>query len=200
MRQVAVLFARADSIYKTLPGCDVWDIERDARKWPGGAPIVGHPPCRTWSSLSHFCTQAAPGEKELAPWCVEQIRKWGGVLEHPPKSKLWPHMKLPEPGAPRDKWGGFTIEVKQYWWGHLCDKWTRFYIVGVGALPLPIPFRAGEAPMVMQFSHKCRRRPQLKPRSLREATPPALAEWLVELARRTRKPLAQSEGKEGSRG
>jgi hypothetical protein len=35
---VAVLFARADSVYKALDGCDVWDIERDARRWPGGSP------------------------------------------------------------------------------------------------------------------------------------------------------------------
>ena len=27
-----MLFARVNSIYKTLEGCDVWDIERDARK------------------------------------------------------------------------------------------------------------------------------------------------------------------------
>ena len=46
MTQVAVLFARADSIYKTLPGCDVYDIKRDARTWPGGCPVVAHPPCR----------------------------------------------------------------------------------------------------------------------------------------------------------
>lgn len=28
MTPVAVLFARTDSVYKTQPGCDVWDIER----------------------------------------------------------------------------------------------------------------------------------------------------------------------------
>lgn len=32
---VAVLFARSDSYYKSLPGCDVWDAERDARRWLG---------------------------------------------------------------------------------------------------------------------------------------------------------------------
>ena len=37
---IAVLFARADSVYKTLPDCDVWDIDRDARRWPGGGPVV----------------------------------------------------------------------------------------------------------------------------------------------------------------
>lgn len=33
MQQVAVLFARTDSVYKGLPGCDVYDIERDARTY-----------------------------------------------------------------------------------------------------------------------------------------------------------------------
>ena len=38
MKTVAVLFARADSVYKTLPGVDVWDEARDARQWPGSGP------------------------------------------------------------------------------------------------------------------------------------------------------------------
>lgn len=79
---IAVLFARSDSIYKSLPGCDVYDIERDALTWPGGSPVVAHPPCRAWGS---FAWRARPreGERECAPWAVEQIRRHGGVLEHP---------------------------------------------------------------------------------------------------------------------
>lgn len=46
MSGVAVLFARQDSHYKSIAGVDVWDIDRDARKWPGGMPVVAHPPCR----------------------------------------------------------------------------------------------------------------------------------------------------------
>lgn len=46
---VAVLFARADSIYKGLPGVDVYDADRDARTFPGGCPVVAHPPCRAWA-------------------------------------------------------------------------------------------------------------------------------------------------------
>ena len=48
---VAVLFARSDSVYKTLPGCDVWDKERDARCFAGNEKIVAHPPCRGWGKL-----------------------------------------------------------------------------------------------------------------------------------------------------
>ena len=66
MEPVAVLFARADSIYKSMPGCDVYDIERDARTWPGGAPVVAHPPCRSWGKFAHMA-KPRPGERELAP-------------------------------------------------------------------------------------------------------------------------------------
>lgn len=62
------------------------------------------------------------------------------MLEHPAGSTLWPVAGLPEPGE-RDAWGGFTIIVPQFWWGHLADKATRLYICGCepGDLP-PVPF------------------------------------------------------------
>lgn len=93
---VAVLFARADSVYKSLPGCDVWDAERDARRWPGGAPLVAHPPCRAWGRLRTFA-RPAEGEEDLARWAVGQVRRWGGVLEHPATSRLWADQQLPPP-------------------------------------------------------------------------------------------------------
>lgn len=76
MRQVAVLFARADSVYKTMPGTDVWDMERDARRWPGGAPVVAHPPCRAWASLRHHA-KPRPDEKGLALFAIESVRPLG---------------------------------------------------------------------------------------------------------------------------
>lgn len=51
--RVSVLYTRSDSVYKTL-GVDCWDMERDARLFPGGNPIVAHPPCRAWGQLSHM--------------------------------------------------------------------------------------------------------------------------------------------------
>ena len=41
---VAVLFARRDSVYKTLPGTDVYDADRDARTYDGDGPSLCHPP------------------------------------------------------------------------------------------------------------------------------------------------------------
>jgi hypothetical protein len=178
---VAVLFGRADSIYKTIEGCDVWDMERDATKYTGSDPVVAHPPCRSWSQLRHFA-KPRPGEKDLAPWAVEQVRRCGGVLEHPAKSALWPALGLPEPGQ-RDEWGGWTFAAPQMWWGHWCNKATRLYIVGCEPSQLPpVPLVLGEASHVQTYSHKCRNRPQLPP-SMREKTPPAFAAWLIAVAR-----------------
>ncbi len=63
---VAVLYARADSNYRALDRCDVWDAERDARRWPGGVPVVAHPPCRAWGRLRAFA-KPREDEKALAP-------------------------------------------------------------------------------------------------------------------------------------
>lgn len=112
---VAVLFARADSHYKALAGVDVWDAERDARRWPGGCPVVAHPPCRAWGQLRALANPR-PDEKALAIYAVEQVRKFGGVLEHPKNSTLWPTLGLPRPGE-RDEFGGWTLPIYQMWWG-----------------------------------------------------------------------------------
>lgn len=182
----AVLFARRDSVYKTL-AADVWDADRDALKWPGGAPIVAHPPCRAWGSLWYFA-KPRPGEKELALWSVDKIREFGGVLEHPAASKLWAEKPLPEPGE-RDQFGGFTLPVLQWWFGHRAAKATRLYICGCEPWDVPeIPFRIGEPEFVVSPSSGKRKgmpgwKPQIRTPE-REATPPAFAKWLLELARR----------------
>jgi hypothetical protein len=188
MSTVAVLFARADSVYKTMPDCDVWDIDRDAMNWPGGSPIVAHPPCRAWGRLSHMANPR-PGEMDLARWAVSQIRVYGGVLEHPAASRLWADQHLPAPGQ-RDIYGGWTLTIAQNWWGHRAEKLTRLYIVGCPANELPdIPFTLGRATHVIASSTGRQRRghPDFRPevtRAERERTPPELATWLCEVARR----------------
>ncbi|WP_235430292.1 hypothetical protein [Xanthomonas sp. MUS 060] len=182
-----MLFARADSIYKTLPGCDVYDKERDARTFAGAMPVVAHPPCRAWGSLRGLA-KPLPGEKDLAPWAVEQVQRWGGVLEHPRMSRLWPHAGLPGAGR-RDSIGGFTIGIDQYHFGHRAEKKTLLYVVGCEPGDVPaIPLRLGRAPCVVTNRRGLRvgmpgYRSEIT-KAEREHTPPALAEWLVELARR----------------
>lgn len=185
---VAVLFARRDSIYKTLPGCDVWDEDRDARIWPGGAPVVAHPPCRLWGGLSHLST-ADKREKWCGIMAVSAVRIWGGCLEHPQRSKLWKTASLPAPDEGRDEFGGFTVAFPQMWFGHPAEKWTWIYVCGIAPAQVPeIPFRLGEAThkVTNGGEHPRAGEPGYRPevtRYWRDATPWALANWLVTIAR-----------------
>jgi len=182
---VAILFARSDSIYKTLPDCDVWDEARDARNWTGGASVVAHPPCRLWGKLRQFAKAADPeAERRLAMMAVMAVQAFGGVLEHPAESTLWAHMGLPLPGRAPDNFGGWTAEIRQCDWGHKAEKPTWFYIVGCHPDDLPpLPPRS-EPTGVIKPQRGVPRTLKIVTKAEREATPEPLARWLVELARR----------------
>lgn len=186
-KTVAVLFARADSVYKTFPECDVYDIERDARTWPGGCPVVAHPPCRAWASLRHHA-KPRDGEKDLALLAIGHVRCWGGVLEHPQLSTLWRVAGLPEPGI-QDEFGGWTLVIDQQWWGHRARKRTRLYIVGCEPAGIPLmPLALGDATHTVGLwsgRDRATARPSIsKPEY--ESTPIEFARWLVDLALRCR--------------
>lgn len=184
---VAVLFARSDSIYKKMQGCDVWDIDRDARRWPGGAPVVAHPPCRLWAKLRQFAKSTDPeAERLLAIKAVMCVRAAGGVLEHPADSTLWAFCGMPGPGRAPDRHGGWTAEIRQCDWGHKAEKRTWLYIVGVHPDDLPLMPPRAEPTGVIKPQRGVPRSLKIVTKAEREHTPPALAEWLVDLARRTR--------------
>lgn len=192
---VAVLYARGDSIYRDIEGCDVWDAVRDARNFPGGTPVVAHPPCRAWGQLSHMASPG-PWEHHLARLAVWQVRDNGGVLEHPLRSKLWRDQKLPKPGD-RDEWGGWSMTIPQRWFGHPMEKLTILYVCGCEPSDAPtVPYTMEPATHAMGGKWL----PGIKKRlggdgiiredaragKVREGTPPAFADWLVDLARRCR--------------
>jgi hypothetical protein len=144
-KMIAVLFARNDSRYKQLEGYDVYDIDRDARNFNANYPVIAHPPCRAWGMLSHMA-KPRPDEKDLAWFALDKVRKNGGVLEHPKGSRLWKEAPLPMPGEFADEFGGFTILIDQYNFGHVATKWTHLYIVGINQSDLPnLPKKEGIA-------------------------------------------------------
>jgi hypothetical protein len=137
MKKYAALFCRSDSAYKKRESWDVYDAERDARSFKGGIPCVCHPPCRKWGVLSHMAHNARPGEKRLALWSIVQVRRNGGIIEHPSGSKLF-KKHLPDSGHLPDEFGGFTIEIDQFDFGHVAHKKTKLYICGIGFKDLPV--------------------------------------------------------------
>lgn len=190
MMDVSALFVMPDSIYKQI-GVDSWDENRDALKWPGGNSVVAHPPCRLWGRLRQFST-APESEKELATWAVDQVRKYGGVLEHPAHSTLWPHKGLPGPGQPADKYGGYSLCIDQFWWGHLAKKKTFLYIVGCPMRSIPeysIRFDA-VCHVVSSLGNKTPKKEITK--KARKATPENFARWLIEIAKICNKNINES--------
>lgn len=195
---VAVLFARADSNYKTLPDVEVFDAERDARTYDGPWPVVAHPPCRAWGRLRAFANPR-PDERNLGRLAVALVREFGGVLEHPAGSTLWAAQKLPRPGE-RDQYGGWTLAAPQKWWGHKAEKDTWFYVCGVEPSEIPaLPYVMDEAAYVVQSRKRQDYRPHIT-KAEREHTPPPLCGWLVELAAKCKthnapsSPAAQQSG------
>lgn len=175
-----VLFCRADSVYKDLPNADPWDMERDARRWPGGRACIAHPPCRAWGQLRAFA-KPRPDEKELSLWAIAQVRQWGGILEHPARSTLWAAVQCAAPGT-ADSAGGYLLGIHQHAFGHRAEKKTFLYIVGASPQQLPtIPYTMEEPTHVIQSRKRSDYRPHTtKPE--REHTPEPLARWLLQVA------------------
>jgi hypothetical protein len=177
---ISVLFAARDSVYKKIPGLDVWDEDRDALNWPGGNPGIFHPPCRLFCRLRHLST-APESEKELAYWSVSKVRQWGGVLEHPAHSRLWDEALLPSPGH-ADNYG-FSYDLDQYWFGHSGKKRTWLYICGLDPEHVPVHAIRLAGNYEDLFASAGRKYvPGSRHSGIRSATPLAFAQWLVEVA------------------
>ena len=174
MRRVAILCARKGSIYHSVSGADVYCKRRPAAEYVGCCPVVAHPPCRRWGRLRQFTKSAgAESERYLARWCVDQVRHYGGVLEHPAYSTLWADCGLPYPGQKSPE--GCTIAVPQYWFGHRARKATWFFVSRLQLSDIPLmPYRLEGMDKVGVCDGMAT--------AEREHTPPALANWLVDLA------------------
>jgi len=188
--------------YAGMADVDAWGVERDATLYAGPWAVVAHPPCGHWGRYWY----KAHDDGHTGPIAVAQVRKHGGVLEHPRDSKLWREGRMPLPGWLPDAWGGYTIEVFQHDWGHRADKATWLYIVGVKPENLPpmpphlppvesnIPKRRTLKEGATRHGDVIRGMIERMPKSQRHLTPPAFAAWLVEVARRvtyTRTPGAE---------
>jgi hypothetical protein len=125
-RMIAALYVETGGTYFNIPDVYPFDVERDARFYDGPYPVVAHPPCGPWGRLRHLSRKDDP---LLAVRAVEQVRQFGGVLEHPRYSKLWEECRLPKPGEGEDAWGGWTFEVDQCRFGHPARKMTWLYMV-----------------------------------------------------------------------
>ncbi len=155
-----------------------YDEARDARTYDGDLPVVAHPPCGPWGKLAWRCTNQ---DRQTGHHAVQMVRRNGGILEHPVGSQLFAASGIPvgnwdDPEREIDDYGGYTIRVPQWHWGHRGEKDTILYVVGAANLP-PLPLQTSETkPRPVQNMGKLERR----------LTPPAMAHWMASVAYRCR--------------
>lgn len=139
MTTVAALYVEKHGCYANLAGVDLWDKDRDARCYPGAAPVVAHPPCQLWGRFAHVNYKRWGGEHNKPgndggcfAAALDAVRTYGGVLEHPAFSDAWKAYKLPRP--PKSGWArvgsDWVCEVWQSAYGHPARKRTWLLYCG----------------------------------------------------------------------
>lgn len=189
---IAALYIDPRGPYPCMEDVDCWDEQRDARRYNGPYAVVAHPPCGPFGALRHLYRG---NQHDCGPRAVEQVQRYGGVLEHPARSRLWQRCYLPHPNEPLDLFGGFTVEVDQCAWGHVARKTTWLYVVGASRAYVEGTTRVGGTPTHWVSGGRVPRPnhgggvvpPGIKVCSAqqRRRSPPAFAEWLVDIARQS---------------
>lgn len=174
---ITALYVRKTSIYKTLLK-SVYDKEKNAFNYTGNDVIIAHPPCRSWSRIKGLTKHLNGFERLTFYHALFIVRLNGGIIEHPFGTEAKKY--FPKPGQ-FDKYGGTTFVLNQKDFGHVANKKTILYIVGLKSLkqlpPYPISFDlvthsvGGSKAGYKDCSVK-----------LREYTPIDFAKWLIDLA------------------
>lgn len=199
MQMVACLFVDASGVYASVPGVDLWPESRDARRYPGPFPVVAHPPCNRWIALA-FANYARWGGEHNRPGndggcfaaALRAVAQWGGVLEHPAKTKAWEAHGIPAPlkgGWHRISLHDWVCEVWQSAYGHRANKATWLYYSGVNP---PFSLRWERPRGTYQIGHWDKRGRSANKPTLSKAeairTPPDFRDELLRLARHSRAP------------
>lgn len=189
---IAALFVQSDGCYTNWPWIDAWDEIRDARNYAGPLPVVAHPPCQLWGAMAPI-NYARWGGEHNRPGndggcfaaALIAVNTWGGVLEHPAKSKAWREYGLVKPD--NDGWNqcgsGWTCEVWQSAYGHRANKATWLYYKGERA-PFDLRWQRPIGSHQIGFHDqrgKARNKPTLS-KTEANATPLAFRDELLRLA------------------
>lgn len=131
---ITVLCAARSSVYRAIPGLDVFTRSRDAWTARPSGPVIAHPPCRCWCRawpLSAMTVKTRIIEMLLGMECVRLVIHNGGILEQPAHSRLWKCASLPGPSEPFAHRHAWTIELDQAQFGHRASKPTWILFSGI---------------------------------------------------------------------
>jgi len=198
---IAALYVETGGCYFGLPGVDPWDETRDARFYRGPWPVVGHPDCKRWGQYATSHPILGPGVYKLgddggcfASFLVS-LALYGGVGEHPARSKAWKQFGLPRPvqGEGWIRQGALAVcHVEQGHYGHFANKPSWLVACGV-ELP-ELDWSKGEqrihpVALAKHGYEKARRIGMMAmvggkdKTKIRNATPPEFRDILIQMAR-----------------
>lgn len=136
---IAALYVQPQGCYIGIDGVDPWPESRDARQYDGPWPVVAHPPCQLWGAMASV-NYARWGGEHNRPGndggtfasALNSVCRWGGVLEHPAKTKAWAAHGLAKPlsGGWQRTSEGWVCEVWQSAYGHRANKATWLFYSG----------------------------------------------------------------------
>lgn len=209
MQPIAALYVQTGGCYFNLEGVQPFDREDDARMYMGPHAVIAHPPCQRWGkmwkgqpgNIKRGIVERMGDDQGCFKSALFDVRRFGGVLEHPEHSNAWRLFGLTKP--PRqggwvkaDNHGGWTCRVEQGQYGHYCPKPTWLYAVGVDPLPElrwgVHPVRDEDFPPEAVEKHGidyCRKAGLMafmgggKDSAIRIATPPEFRDLLIAMAR-----------------
>ena len=199
---IAALFVQENGCYYGLDNVDAWPESRDARKYAGSHPVIAHPPCQLWGAMAAVNYSRWGGDHNKPgndQGCFESalfsVNKWGGVLEHPAKTRAWAHYGLEKPrGLGWCKSGeGWVCEVWQSAYGHRANKATWLYFKGKQK-PFDLDWSRPKGSHQVGYQDqrgKARNKPTLSKREA-NATPTAFRDTLIALALHSRHTTPQA--------
>jgi hypothetical protein len=191
--KVAALFVQPNGCYAGQDHIDAWPEHRDARLYGGPYPVVAHPPCQLWGAFAAV-NYARWGGDHNRPGndggcfasAVKAVVTYGGVLEHPAKSRAFDAYGIPRPkgfGWQRAGLHEWVCEVWQSAYGHRANKATWLYYCGTNP---PLDLRWERPIGTHQIGRHDQRGPQRnKPtvgKKEASATPVEFRDALVNLA------------------
>ena len=137
--RVAALFVQPEGCYSRCSDVEMWDEQRDARRYKGSLPVIAHPPCQLWGAMAAVNYSRWGGEHNKPgndggcfKSALKSVNRCGGVLEHPAKTKAWVKYGLTKPvsGVWSQCGDGWVCEVWQSAYGHRANKATWLYYNG----------------------------------------------------------------------
>lgn len=191
--EVSILFAEKDGPYSKVSNVDIWDISRDARGYNGNNPCVAHPPCQLWGRFAIINYKRWGGEHNKPKndggcfkSALDNVRRCGGVLEHPALTYAWVEYGLKKPQ------GNFWVKIAEKEWvcqvyqsayGHLANKKTWLFYCG-GIEPFGLKWGKKEGTHQIGFYDqrgKSRNKPTISGKKASE-TPEEFRDELIKLA------------------